>query len=916
MENSNNNTIPIATHQGEIPVPEISPPPAVVDTVAVSHALHAVLSRAFLDLPLGEAIRPLPPLAAPRTEEPVFLRLRQIGKPLAGTAQETLSALQNVLTACHAPGKFTVIFVLASDGNQNTIYLGAQSHEAGRSALGFLHSMGNFLEANWPGTQLIPCDADDEVRLNHFQQSIGEESEDDFGYAIALTGAPSLKTGERSGSPQTLDRLLNGMRGRPFVYVVIAEPVSGGEVDNILHRCRDLISEVHTITKTALTRSTNVQQTHGGGETHGTTDSTANSEAKSKGTTYTKTGRWHAFKENVFWGMLMGAAKPLDRNSKTTTKTTTTRHADSHSRSTNWSFALNAGKSLGQEYINTHAQAVETLLQQYVKRFEQSRALGCWNVGVYLFAKRENVARQGAMQMKALLTGEKSLYEPIRTHELHRIWVDTVLTKLRNFEQPVLALVTPDIERGRQLTHADRLEHLLGTNFSELTTPLNTEELALLTNLPQREIAGIPLVPTTAFSLNVVPPQPGDMVLGWLLEGGRPISSAYAISPRTLTKHTLVTGTTGSGKSTTCLRLLNELCHKKVPFLVIEPTKDEYVEWAMAANKKLPPEERIRIFMPGASKWRDQLLTEQLRLNPLDIVWLSKQQQPLVLSHVDRLKSILSASFPMQEALPILLEDVLFAVYSKPFNWLEEQLPPFDTPRPTLRHMLDVVKDVIRQKGYEERVSANLTAALMTRIQSLRRGWKAQLFDQPRSTSWAELFDRNVVVNLSQLGEDADRAFAMTVLLQFLYEYRRAQREASLSQRNEGKPLQHLTVVEEAHRVLKRAATGVQDQAQGKVAEMFSDILSEIRAYGEGLLIVEQVPAKLLLDVIKNTNLKIVHRLVANDDRDTMSGCMTLTPEQAALINRLRIGQAIVFGDQDDMAAWVQVALKDEACSS
>ena len=903
MENPNTN-LPVTSQSKGLTPGET--PAAVVDTVAVSQALHAALSRSFLDLPLGEAVRSLPSITAKRIEEPVFLRLTQIGKPLGGTAQDTLNALQNVLTACHAPDKFTLIFVLASDGSQNMIYLGAQSHETGRSARRFMRSVGNFLEANWPGTQLRPCNMNDEILLGQFQQSAGGESEDDFGYAIALTGVPSLKAGERSAYPQTLDRLLNGMRGCPFVYLVIAEPMHGGEVDGMVYRCRDLISEVHSITKTDLTRSTNIQRTHGETETRGITDTTGKSKAESQGKTKTDAGRWQIFKENVLWASML-AAKPLGQDSQTTTDTITRSHAESFSQSTNWSLALSSGESLGQEFINTHAQAVETLLQQYVKRFEQSRALGCWNVGAYLFAKREDVARQGAMQMKALLTGEKSLYEPIRTHELHRLWGDQVLTKLRNFEQPVLGLVKPDVERNKTLTHADRLEHLLGLAFSGLTTPLGTEELALLTNLPQREIAGIPLVPTTVFSLNVSPSQSGDVILGQLLEGGRPTSMVYAVSPRTLTKHALVTGITGSGKSTTCLRLLHELQQQRIPFLVIEPAKDEYVAWALQRNKNVPPDQRIRVYMPGVTAWRGQTLEHTLRLNPLDVVWLDEKHPPPVLSHVDRLKSILNATFPMQEALPILLEEVLFAVYGKPVNWLGDELPPFGSLRPTLRQMYDSVRDVVKQKGYEERVTANLTAALMTRLNSLRRGWKGRLFDRPDSTPWPEIFDQPAVINLAQLGDDADRAFAMAVLLQFLYEYRQAQAESAAATDS---PLRHLTVVEEAHRVLLRTAGGGLEQAnpQGKVAEMFSNILSEIRAYGEGLLIVDQVPARLIPDAIKNTNLKIVHRLVASDDREAMGGCMTLTPDQTALINRLRAGQAIVYGDQDDMAAWVQVA--------
>lgn len=882
----------------------------VENTVAVSQALHAALSRSFLDLPLGEAVRPLPSIAATRIEESIFLRLTQIGRQLGSTQQDTLTALQNVLTACHAPDKFTLIFVLASDGDRNVIYLGAQSHETGRSAHNFLRSVGNFLEANWPGTQLMPCNVADEPLLDQFQQSAGGEAEDDFGYAIALTGVPSLKAGERSAYPQTLDRLLNGMRGASFVYVVIAEPMQGGEVDGMIHRCRDLISEVHSIARTDLTRSANIQRTQGETKMHGIVDTTGASRSESQGRTRTDASRWQTFKENIVWGGL--AAKPLDQVSHTTSETMTESHSQSFSHSNNWSLALSLGESLGQEFINTHAQAVETLLQQYVKRFEQSRALGCWNVGAYLFAKRSDVARQGAMQMKALLTGEKSLYEPIRTHELHSVWGEHLGNQLRNFELPVLGLVKPDIARGTVLTHADRLEHLLGLPFSGLTTPLGTEELALLTNLPQREIAGIPLVPTTVFSLNVSPSQPGDVILGHLLEGGRPTSMVYPISPRTLTKHALVTGITGSGKTTTCLRLLHELQQQHIPFLVIEPAKDEYVSWAIQQNVTLPPERRIRVYMPGVDTWRGQRFEQALCLNPLDVVWLNAAQPPSVLSHVDRLKSILNATFPMQEALPILLEEVLFAVYSKPINWLDSQPPPFGSPRPTLRQMYDSVREVVKQKGYEDRVTANLTAALMTRLNSLRRGWKGRLFDQPDSTPWSEMFDQPAIINLTQLGDDADRAFAMAVLLQFLYEYRQAQFEID----TDGS-LRHLTVVEEAHRVLPRTTDSGLEQAnpQGKVAEMFSSILSEIRAYGEGLLIVDQVPARLVPDAIKNTNLKIVHRLVASDDREAMGGCMTLEPDQIALINRLRAGQAIVYGDQDDMAAWVQIALQESKIS-
>lgn len=434
--------------------------------------------------------------------------------------------------------------------------------------------------------------------------------------------------------------------------------------------------------------------------------------------------------------------------------------------------------------------------------------------------------------------------------------------------------------------------------------------MALLVNLPRREVSGIQVIPTADFSLNPPKIQEHCVKLGNLLEGGEATSLSYNISLRTLAKHTLVTGIIGSGKTTTCCTLLNELLQLGTPFLVIEPAKDEYVKWAMDLNEGLTNDvsKPITIYMPGVQSWRGHKLEHQLKLNPLDIVWL-EGMRPDVLSHLDRLKSIFVGRSLMQEVLPVLLEDVLIYTYNRPNrNWLAEELPPYGTHLPTLEEMYNHISVVITGKSYDPHITADLTTALKTRIYSLRQGWKKLLFDQTHSTKWADIFDQPVVINLSHLGDDADKAFTMAILMLFLYEYRQAQYElGKLTQ-----PLKHITVIEESHRILMRSTPSTLEQVnpQAKVAEMFANILSEIRVYGEGMILVDQVPARLIPDAVKNTNLKIVHRLVASDDRDATASYMTLTNEQAAIIKRLRPGQAIIFGDQDDMPAWVQIKHK------
>ena len=89
--------------------------------------------------------------------------------------------------------------------------------------------------------------------------------------------------------------------------------------------------------------------------------------------------------------------------------------------------------------------------------------------------------------------------------------------------------------------------------------------------------------------------------------------------------------------------------------------------------------------------------------------------------------------------------------------------------------------------------------------------------------------------------------------------------------------------------------------------ELFAGLLAEIRAYGEGLVIAEQIPARLVPDVIKNTAVKITHRLPAADDRDAVGATMNATPRQSRYLVTLPPGQAAVFADGMDFPVLVQV---------
>jgi hypothetical protein len=893
---------------------------------ALSKSLLFALGRDYLDGSVfaSDTIR-MTETEIGQQPDLAILQVEQVGKPVSNNLSEYFTAIQTSLAACHDP-RYALIFMISSDGLRNTIYIGVVARQSGTQPHLFAQQLGQFLCSNWPGTR---------VKLVEDYQQLARDVQvplSTYRHARAFTGIPSAKTVERGQSyPQSLDRFMRGLRGKPYLYMVIAEPMPEREVSDIVSACHTLSGQVHAFTKWSMQRSqgkgasdsttSSEGETTSSGTTEGT--STSDSAGASKGVLGTEMEKSSGVSKSLkgiglgaVSAMLVAAGGPfllsgmlgmfgqllpsttssnVEGTSSTASKTSGTSTSRGLSQGTSTSESL----SFGREYLNKHAEASEKLLAETVDRFKIARSQGCWNVGVYLISDQDETAAQGQSQLQALVSGEKTTFEPMRAHDLTPVWDGQAQVALDAFNQPALRLASP----GENAL----IQHPIGPAFEGLTTPMNTEELALLANLPMREMPGMPMQPTAFFSLN--PPVPDDpeavLNLGNVLEGGEEIAGLnYEIDINSLTRHVFITGITGGGKSNTCRRIISTMMETGRNFLVIEPAKSEYVQLALAYNQAGTFDREIAVYMPGRTDWGGNALGD-LRINPFDIVQIPGATTQ-VMPHLDRLKSIFNASFPMYEILPVILEEALVDLYDSQ-GWMDETLPPDGIGRPTLEELFNRITAVVRSKGYEERISANITAALRTRIGSLLRGWKGKLFNHPFSTPWPDLFDRPVVINLQYLGDDADKCFTMAILLNFLYEYRQAQHESIGSP--ESNTLQHLAIIEEAHRVLRAAPSGANSaNPQAKMGEMFADFLSEIRAYGQGMAIIDQVPSKLVPDAIKNTNLKIIHRLVAADDRRSMAGALALNEDQAQVIARLKVGQAIVCGIQDDMASWLKVA--------
>jgi hypothetical protein len=523
---------------------------------------------------------------------------------------------------------------------------------------------------------------------------------------------------------------------------------------------------------------------------------------------------------------------------------------------------------VSSEQVDRQAQYCVELLELNLQRLIQGKAMGMWQTDVTCFAPAQETLFKLLALLRAVYGGADSRPDPVRTMPC---------------------------QRG--------LPQQADDAFS---TWLNSAELATLCQLPKDEAPGYVVTDYARFDvalpmLPVVDPLP----IGKVLDGAQPTGDWYAMARADLTKHGLVVGVTGSGKTNTVFYLLDKLWSEAhIPFLVIEPAKTEYRDLLTAGLTDL------QIYTLG-----DETIAP-FRLNPFEFEIAGPDRRVHVQTHIDFLKSVFNAAFILYAPMPYVLETCLHEVYQDR-GWdlttsQNRRLPPQEQGKernwpvfPTLEDLYHKIDEVVDRLGYEQRIQMDVKAGLKARVGSLRLGGKGLMLDTRHGVPIGDLLARPTVLELERLGNDDEKAFLIGLILTRLYEYRQVQAKGQATA-----PLQHITVFEEAHRLLKNVSTQVETESantRGQAVETFANMLSEIRAYGEGVLIAEQVPTKLAPDAIKNTNLKLMHRVVAADDREVMAGAMNLDEAQSRHITTLRTGVASVFAEGCDRPFLVEL---------
>ncbi|MBP1464474.1 ATP-binding protein [Candidatus Chloroploca sp. M-50] len=395
--------------------------------------------------------------------------------------------------------------------------------------------------------------------------------------------------------------------------------------------------------------------------------------------------------------------------------------------------------------------------------------------------------------------------------------------------------------------------------------------------LPSRDEIGVRL-----HSGAFVSQRPFEHEVGALKLGRGDDQALWAVALNDLTRHTLIAGTTGSGKTTTCLNLLEGLLRNQpaIPFLVLEPVNAEHNDYRALLDLQHGPQ--VNLFTLGDEE------TAPFRLNPFALAKGISAGE-----HIAALMTCFKAALPMWEPLPRIFLKALRRTYYRA-GWGPSRKargtgnPSFPTIYDFYTELCMVVDNEIEHAG---EVRDNIRGATKLRIEALIESGCGRILTSRESLPADVWLEQPTILELRHIGDDEDRSLMSAFVLLALREHCEATRK-----RQGG--LQHITLIEEAHRLLGQAPEGASPEVsniKGQAAAAFAQMLAETRKYGEGLIIAEQLPTKLVPDVLGNTGLKIMHRLTAKEDREVMGRSMRFTPFQEDHVAALSLGQAALF---------------------
>ena len=801
-----------------------------------------------------------------------IIRLNKIERLVYDVEENNQDKLMNVYNAVALCGG-SIINIILSDGGKVEYYLGTRSTDINNIEVCQKTFMGTF-EGNFPGTEIKKQKKS--AVYDCIERIFPEDSNSRRSISVVcgIPGARNDASRKNSEFVQGIEKVIDSMQGKRFALIIISDPVESERLQQIRAGYENLYTQLSAFAGTSLSYSESDSNAVSDSITRSIADTigssisntVTNSTSTAYGETKTKSGNLNI----TPLGIGVSGSKSTAR-SLTATKQAgesiglTANHSlsDAKSEGKTESYTNTSGRTL---QINVENKRIKTLLEKIdaqLKRIENASDLGLWNTAAYCLGEDTQTGLVLANAVEAVCRGKESSIEKFSVAVWNnRNQVQRAEEYLKKFYHPVLELHMED--------------HTLEFNPASL---INGKELVIEAGLPQKSVAGLPVSEMVPFSRNVVSETEAggeNIRLGNIYHMGNVEKTEIHLDVESLSAHTLVTGSTGSGKSNTVYQLLNGLIDKNVSFLVVEPAKGEY-------KNVFGTRKDVHVYGTNAR------FAELLRINPF-----SFPDSIHVLEHIDRLIEIFNVCWPMYAAMPAVLKEAVLQAYEN-CGWdLEESMNPYEPViYPTFKDLLRELTSVINRSAYSDEVKGNYIGSLATRIRSLTNGINGRIFTAD-AISDRQLFDENVIIDLSRVGSAETKSLIMGLLVIKLNEYRMDQAEGLMNQK-----LKHITVLEEAHNLLKNAAVSANSEEGGNLAgksvEMISNSIAEMRTYGEGFIIVDQSPGAIDISAIRNTNTKIIMRLPEESDREQAGKSAALKREQIDEIAKLHRGIAVVY---------------------
>lgn len=794
-------------------------------------------------------IMDLPPLEDDLISNVRLYHIKEMVYQKGESVTDKFTTVFNTLATYNA----SVFILIDSDGKTANYYLGVRNNESDespkkRSTVTLGDTLKQTLIGHFPGVKI---ENEDRKKIKELSDKISSAT--NVASVSVVGNTKSEKDMSNEQFVQGLEKLSLAMSGRAFTGLIIAD----NQMPQSIHELREFYQELYS----KLSPYQKVQIS----ENESTSTSKTKSLKEMNGKQRAAMGASMAVSlAGVIGGAVLGGYSGAMVGGQITGQF----NGFINSLAPNEQITTGSSTTTSSTYENKAITEMMSLLDQLLKKTNEYDSYGMWNVAGYFVSDDMSTAEIAASNYRSLMNGENTGRE-VSAVNSWRINNDAYLLE----------------EFHTLTTYLSRYAHPQFVYYNDATvsaaTAVSGKELGLHLGLPRASVPGLPVIEHAEFGKEVTTYQlfpqnvslrPEDrMTLGKVFDLGQITNKVVELDNKSLNMHTFITGSTGSGKSNTVYQMLSEMHQDRIPFLVVEPAKGEYKD--VFGNW-----DDVRVYSTNPK------VAELINLNPFKF-----PDSIHVLEHVDGLVEIFSVCWPMYDAMPAFLKDAILKSYelvgwdlgSSTFEGDEVEYPDFEILAEQLERLIDDTE-------YSAEVKGNYTGALVTRVKSLTVGLNKFIFTT-QQTPYEYLFDQNCILDISRVKSGETKALIMGLMVYILNEYRVDQKTSN----NSG--LKHVTVLEEAHNLLKNTAGGGESELVGKSVEMLTQTIAEIRTYGEGFIIVDQSPSSVDIAAIKNTNTKIVLRTPEANDREAVGRSMGLTPNQVNEIAKLPSGVAVVY---------------------